>query len=373
MVPRLVGSSLGVSLLVAALAPLACSSSNGTGNVMPSPSGGGGGGSPTLDGGGGAGGIAAVSDGGPMFPDGAAPDGGGAWACPAGPFKNPLDGVGSPQVIEGVPPQDGFVQGQGVLEGPVWRGGALYVTQFENHSVPTSRILEWTPDGGVSVFLADSGANGLAVDAKGTLFGAVHKDGSISSFADPSNPHALASQYDGARFDSPNDLALRTDGTVYFTDPTWQSPDPAPQPKTRVYRVSPGGSVAVVDEGLDQPNGVTLSPDETKLYVSGLSGVHRYDVAADGSVSGKIAFAPQLQGSDGMGVDCAGNLYVAYQASVVVLAPTGDKLGQIDVDGAEATTNVAFGGADRRTLFITHRGNSQGLHQLKLNVPGLPY
>ena len=310
-------------------------------------------------------------------PDGSVADAAPArWTCPPGPFGDPLASGSKPVLVPGVPPADGFIQGPGVLEGPVWVDGALYMSQFENHGVPISRLLKWLPSGAVSIVDSDSGTNGLAVDIHGAIVAGVHKDGSISRFVSPGNEVVLAGAYAGARFDSPNDLALRDDGNIYFSDPDWQSPATRPQAKTRVYRVAPGGAVTVVDDAIDEPNGVTLSPDQAHLYVSGMSGVFAYDVAADGSVSGKKAFGAgaSLQGSDGMGIDCAGNLYIAYNQTVVVLDATGNERTRVAIDGVDAVTNVAFGGVDRKTLFVTHRGDtSQGLHTMALDVPGLPY
>jgi gluconolactonase len=308
--------------------------------------------------------------------DGAPADARATWSCPPGPYGNPLPSGAHAELVAGVPPADGVVNGDGVLEGPVWIDGALYMTHFENRSVPPSRILRWSASDGVSIVNASSWANGLAVDANGALVAAIHADGSISRFTGATTGTAptqsLASSYGGKRFDSPNDLAIRADGNIYFSDPDWQSPTPHPQAKTRVYRINPAGTVSLIDDQLNEPNGVTLSPDGSRLYISGLSGVFAYDVAADGSVSGKRTFAANLE-SDGMGIDCAGNLYVTYQASIVVLRPDGTELGRIPVDGVESVTNVAFGGADRKTLFVTSLGSTQHLSRVVLGVPGMPY
>src|SRR6185312_16894109 len=107
------------------------------------------------------------------------------------------------------------------------------------------------------------------------------------------------------------------------------------------------------------PNGVTLSADEKTLYVAGTDGVFSYPVLADGSVtpgSGKRLDAFN-GGADGMGMDCAGNLYITAQQRIVVLSPEGKEIGSIAVTGAESVTNVAFGGSDRKTLFITSMGS----------------
>jgi gluconolactonase len=192
----------------------------------------------------------------------------------------------------------------------------------------------------------------------------------------------IATIYMGTRFNSPNDLAIRSDGTIYFSDPDYQAPNPRPQMATRVYRVAPGtNAVSVVDSTLTQPNGVTLSLDESTLYVSSNNGIHKYPVMADGS-TGPGAVFPQSPNAnlnvDGMAIDCAGNLYGAVigTGNVVVLSPTGAQIGSLlAVTSMANLTNVAFGGPDHKTLYVTTQGSSghQGLFQIILSIPGMPY
>ena len=139
---------------------------------------------------------------------------------------------------------------------------------------------------------------------------------------------------------------------------------------TGVYLRKPSGEVVLIDGDLDKPNGVTLSPDETKLYVGSASGVVQvYPVLADGSVGHREAFA-EVKEPDGMAVDCAGRLYVASHApgELIVLSPEGKTLSVIKV--APRATNVAFGGADRKTLLITA---GTGIYTLRSETPGFPY
>ena len=156
----------------------------------------------------------------------------------------------------------------------------------------------------------------------------MHKDGSIRRVS-PSSPTAstvVAAQYMGKRFNAPNDVTIRSDGTVYFSDPdNYQSPQPAPQTRPRVYRVSPAGDVSVVDETIPEPNGVTLSLDEKTLFVDGDAGLFSFAVMPDGSTGAKTPFgnSTAYTGSDGMAMDCAGDLYVVHGADIAVLGPTG--------------------------------------------------
>jgi gluconolactonase len=279
--------------------------------------------------------------------------------------------------VQGVPPA-GFGNGStSNVEGPVWIGDSLYVSHLQEGvaNPPPSRILKITGTT-VTELVNPSGSNGLAVMPDGRLVAARHSDGSFVVFDFASNSFVsppLAGSYMGARFDSPNDLAVRSDGNVYFSDPDYQAPTPHPQPKTGVYRVSPNGVVSLVDDSLDEPNGVTLSPDETILYVSSTTtGVTSYPVAADGSVGAGTPFFGT--GSDGMGIDCAGNLYLSNGDDVILVAPDGTSLGEIaQAVAPDSTTNLAFGGANHQRLFITARGSSAGLWYVDLLVPGKPY
>jgi gluconolactonase len=208
------------------------------------------------------------------------------------------------------------------------------------------------------------------------LYGASQKAGGIETFVPGQVPSVIVNRYLGKRFNSPNDLTIRSDGTIYFTDPTYQAPQPFPQAMTRVYRVAPGThAVTVVDASRTQPNGITLSPDEKTLYLATAAGLYTYAVNADGTTGPAVAFAPQVPSGDGMVVDCAGNLYVA-STDIVILNPSGQTVATLPMPaGGEKVTNVAFGGADHKTLFITAMGpgTARGVYTVKLNVPGRPY
>ncbi len=289
------------------------------------------------------------------------------------------------QQLTGVPPADNYSQGFSIIEGPVWLGNALYVSQIMGgNPPPPSRILRVIPGSASTVFATDDGTNGMAILPDGELVGAIHKDGSIRRIplASPDSPQVIASGYMGVPFNAPNDLAVRSDGNIYFSDPdNNQAPHPAPQGSghTRVYRISPlpAATVTVVDETLSEPNGVTLSLDENTLYVSG-PGLYKYAVNPDGSTGARQDGVPNPQmysGSDGMVFDCAGDLYIANNSNVTVLNPSGTKVGDIMVagNGVQAVSNVAFGGTDRKTLFITTLGSTPGVFTIAMPVPGMPY
>lgn len=308
---------------------------------------------------------------------------GTGFRCPAGPFDAlVLEGL-SPVRVEGLPPADAFNDSGNTrtnLEGPVWIGDKLYVSEFPFLPAPESRILAFDPGAHtVTVALASSGSNGLAVDSHGNLIATDHRQGAVVRMQFPlGSDEVLVGSYDGARFNSPNDLAMRSDGTLYFSDPDYQAPSQHPQPKTRVYQLSPGAAEAtVVDETRSQPNGVTLSADERTLYVSGADGIFRYPVPEDGHVAAGSGIRIDAfgGGSDGLGMDCAGNLYATSGQRIVVLSPQAESLGEIAVPQAESVTNVAFGGPQHKTLFITSMGSGdqRGVFQVELAIPGLPY
>lgn len=301
--------------------------------------------------------------------------------CPAGPFGAPIPSGATVTRITGVPPADAFNQNGNTrtnIEGSVWIDGKLYVSEFQFTPAPTSRILAIEPAAGsVTIALANTGANGMAVDSNGDLIATDHKTGALVRMSFPlGTPKVLVGRYDGKRFNSPNDLTIRSDGTIYFSDPDYQAPSQKPQAQTRVYRLAPGASDAsVIDSNRSQPNGVTLSPDERTLYVSGTDGIFAYPVLSDGSVSAGVRVKGFSGGADGLGIDCAGNLYATSSKRIAVLSPQGTEIGSIAVNQAESVTNVAFGGPAQKTLFITGMGtgNQRGVFRVELNVPGLPY
>ncbi|HEX6244192.1 MAG TPA: SMP-30/gluconolactonase/LRE family protein, partial [Polyangiales bacterium] len=244
----------------------------------------------------------------------------------------------------------------GFIEGPVWiaEQGVLLFSDMDfgtsnSPNGPAGRIRRLKPPATFDDFAPSSNSNGLALSGDGALLAATHDNQALSRFDLGSSVRTkIDLTINGKHFNSPNDLVLRSDGTVYFTDPDWQiGPRTSETGVTGVYRVSPplktsgGNTVTLVDDSLNKPNGVALSPDERTLYV-GSSGneIWKYQVAADGQVSGKTKFV-DTGSSDGLGMDCAGNLYVT-SGTVEVFAPSGTKLGDIMLDGSPS--NVAFGG-----------------------------
>jgi gluconolactonase len=262
----------------------------------------------------------------------------------------------------------------GLYEGPVWIKDALYFSDFTFGPGFPSRIQKLDANGNVTTLIADSGSNGLAVDAQGNILAATHKYKSVSRYTMDGKRSDVVTKYNGNVFNSPNDMALAADGTLYFSDPAFQR-DAAPggQDKTRVYRVAVDGTVTVVDDTLTNPNGVSLSPAGDMLYVNGMVGekgvLRAYPIAGGKPGKGRD-LVNGLGIPDGMAIDCHGNIYVTEHTDqrIRVFTPQGKHIATIKVDAN--VTNAAFGGADGKTLFITGAGS---VWKIALNVSGLPY
>jgi gluconolactonase len=281
--------------------------------------------------------------------------------------------------LDGLVPKDAVVEvlaeGFRWSEGPVWDKAAHRVLFSD---VPNNVVHAWSGKDGLSVFLKPSGytgpeggggrepgANGLAFDAKGRLVLCQQGERRIARLEDGKFV-TLVDRFQGKRFNSPNDLVIAADGSIYFTDPPYGLTKTFDDPGREigwngVYRLTPDGRVSVLIKDLRAPNGIGLSPDERTLYI-GHSDPSRpvvmaYDLAKDGTVSnGRVFFdtTPLKKngpgGPDGLKVDRAGNVFTMGPGGVVVLSPKGEYLGTI-VTGVP-TANCGFGD-DGGTLYIT--------------------
>ncbi|MEK7951956.1 SMP-30/gluconolactonase/LRE family protein [Luteolibacter soli] len=260
-------------------------------------------------------------------------------------------------------------------EGPVWdeREKRLLFSD-----VPRNTIYQWKegdteasvymkPSGftGVANYSAEPGSNGLAMDDKGQLYCCEHGDRRISYLTPGGGKRTLADNFNGKRFNSPNDLTIAHNGDVYFTDPPYGLPDREKDTKFRelpfcgVYRVTPQGVVSLVTRDLERPNGVALSPDNKTLYVAQSHDpapiIMAYPLKADGGIEGgKIFFNCKDVGGpgvpDGIKVDAKGNVFAGAMGGCLILSPEGKLLGRI-VCG-RATANIAFGENGTR-LYLT--------------------
>ncbi|RYY75771.1 MAG: SMP-30/gluconolactonase/LRE family protein [Gammaproteobacteria bacterium] len=260
-----------------------------------------------------------------------------------------------------------------LYEGPVWIKDSLYFSDFIISGVFPSRIQKLDANGVMTTLIDDSGSNGLAVDAQGNLVAGTHKYKSLSRFTLGGERTTVIDKFEDNVFNSPNDLVIAKDGTIYFTDPAYQTAAaPGGQEKTRVYRVATDGKITVVDETINNPNGVALSLDGKTLYVEGgdNEGVLRAYPIVDGVPQKGKDLLTGLTIPDGMAIDCHGNIYVTEHSArhVRVVTPEGKQIATINVDAN--ITNAAFGGEDGKTLFLTGAG---AIWKLTLDVTGTPY
>jgi len=270
----------------------------------------------------------------------------------------------------------GFGGDLGPAEGPVWikEGGYLLFSDIHN-----SRRMKYMPSQGVSVFLEPTNrANGLTRDLQGRLLAAEHDTRRVTRRELDGSLTVIANSFQGQRFLRPNDVVVKSDGAIYFTDPGGPAvPEQWDLTHTGVYRVSPDlGTLTLLVSDFIVPNGLAFSVDESILYVndSRRGHIRAFDVAPNGTLAKQTdrVFA-DLRGvdpgvPDGMKVDTAGNVYCGGSGGLYILDAKGKKLGRI-VHGQPATTNLGFGGNDWKTLFFTSRVH---LGSVNLKVAGIP-
>lgn len=288
-----------------------------------------------------------------------------------------------------------LAEGFKFTEGPVWVNRDSGFLLFSDPNA--NRIYKYTPAGSdagqLEVFRDPSGyaganvseygqpgSNGLALDSRGRLTINQHGNRRVVRVEDDGSETVLADRYEGKRFNSPNDLVYRSDGTLYFTDPPFGLPkffaDQRKElPYSGVYSLR-GGKLRVVSKDFTGPNGLALSPDEKYLYVGDWDEkrvvVMRYEAKPDGTLAaGRVFFdmTPALDREknaiDGIKVDAEGNLYVSGPGGLWVISPEGKHLGTIIAP--RHIHNMAWGDADGRTLYLCARS---GLYRMRMGIPG---
>lgn len=288
-----------------------------------------------------------------------------SWTCPATPGTAPSGEL----TAERIPGSESTRGEPGLYEGPVWIEDTLYFSDFTFSQGFPSRVQALRPDGTFATAIDNSGSNGLAVGKDGLLLAASHDRKALSRYNQKTGEREiLVNEFNGNPFNSPNDLTESADGIIYFTDPAYQR-DAAPggQEKTRVYQFD-GKTVTVIDDTIENPNGISLSPDQKTLYVAGGTVVRAYPI--ENGVVGQGRDILSVNTPDGMAVDCAGNLYITEHTKqhIRVITPAGEEIAKIKVDAN--ITNAAFGGQERKTLFITGAG---AVWKLELGIAGFPY
>lgn len=243
-------------------------------------------------------------------------------------------------------------------EGPSWAGGEDGYLIFSD--IPANKIYKWTASSGFSVFRVPSQqSNGNNLDLQGRIITAEHWGRKVSLQKRDGSIIALLDNYHGRKFNSPNDVVVKTDGTIWFTDPDYGLRGrPRELEKNNVFRYDPmTGDVSVVVDDFDKPNGLCFSPDESKLYIADSGSpkhIRVFDVNNDGTLSdGKVFAALDQGGPDGMRCDTEGRLWTSSGDGAQVFSPEGKLLARVLLPKGGA--NLCFGGANGNTLFITAR------------------
>ena len=264
-------------------------------------------------------------------------------------------------------------------EGPAWFPEKELLVFSD---IPNSKLMQWTAKDGLSVFRKSDHANGNILDLEGRLISCQHSGRNIVRTGADGKIEVLVSKFEGKKFNSPNDVAVRSDGTLWFTDPPWGLWSTGKDPEIPghwVYRLDPkSGDIEAIVTDLAMPNGIVFSPDEKRIYIADTGGHPRhpnpeyrktpssircYEVTDEGKLGKKLFTIPE--GSDGMAVDVKGNIYTTHAGRVNVFSAGGKKLEEIAVP--EGPANVCFGGDDMKTLFITARTS---LYSVRMTIAG---
>lgn len=290
-------------------------------------------------------------------------------------FEAELDGIVAPDARIEV-----LASGFEWSEGPVWipEQGNPFDGYLLFSDIPRNSVIKWQEGVGASVFLNPSGftgpgnygrepgSNGLALDQHKRLIFCEHGDRRLSLLTPGGGKITLADQWQGKRFNSPNDLAVRNNGDIFFTDPIYGLPQHEKDPLREidfcgVYRIEPNGTVTLQCQTISRPNGIAFTPDHQTLYVANSDGKdpiwRAFPVLSDGNLGEPRAFFDSSKekrisagGGDGLKVDTVGNVFATGPGGVLVLSPDGQLLGRI-VTG-ERISNVAWGN-DGSVLYLT--------------------
>ena len=276
-------------------------------------------------------------------------------------------------------------------EGPLWHPDGYWLFVDLRREPPV--IHRMSPAGGTPDIIREpsGGTNGMTFDLQGRLLMCEGDNRRIARMEADGTINVVADRWDGKRFHRPNDIVCRSDGSIYFTNPSGRVPEEEQEiewPGT-VHRIAPDGTVELLAHDIDFPNGIAFSPDESTLYVSNTRKlgerpdqywdgevkpnqfIQAYDVAADGSLSNSRVFGDMASAEDGvpdgMKVDAEGRVYCTGSGGVWVFAPDGEHLGIIRVP--EIPANCAFGGPDFKTMLFTARTS---VYSLRMTTAGAP-
>ena len=273
---------------------------------------------------------------------------------------------------------DGF----GFTEGPIWieNDNSLLFSDINKQTIhrwqqTTRQVNSYRP--------SSHHSNGLTVDLDGNILACEHSGRRVSRapYNQENKIETVVSHWEGKKFNSPNDIVVHSNGTIYFTDPTYGLTQPAQgdpnaeQELTHqgVYKVAPDGTLDLLTTIFTQPNGLALSPDENFLYVGDSKDrlIRKFSVEDDGTITNPVLFLdvvndPRPGSPDGMKVDSKGRLWTTGPGGVWVIESDGTILGQIEIP--ELPANIAFGSADYKTIFLTARTS---VYSINTHVNGI--
>lgn len=255
-------------------------------------------------------------------------------------------------------------------EGPYWHPDGFLLFS----DIPANRVYRWSEQEGVDVFLEPSGnSNGIQADIDGNIILAQHQ-GSVSRLSDDGTLSVLADNYQGQRLNSPNDIAVHSNGNIFFTDPPFGVEDEERELDfSGVYRLSEDGELSVIYDEFEYPNGLVFSADESRFYLndSGTGDILVFDVDDEGIPHSPELFANvgemsnEMGAADGMVIDEQGNLYTTGPSGLTVFNSEGEQLHLITID--EHITNLEWGGDDSNILYIT---GSDHVYRYPMNTTG---
>ena len=262
-------------------------------------------------------------------------------------------------------------------EGPVWHAEGKFLLFSD---IPANQMKKWTAEEGITNFRVPSGkSNGLTYDKQGRLVTCEHANRRVSRTEPDGTVVTIASHYEDKRLNSPNDVIVKSDGSIYFSDPPYGlTADYGVEGEQDldfqgVYRLSPDGqTLTLLIDDFDRPNGLCFSPDESILYIDDTERLHvrAFDVQPDGTIANGRIFAEE-EGDDGvpdgMKIDAHGNVYLTGPGGIWIFDPSGEHLGVLQTP--ERAANLGWGGDDWSTLFITA---STSIYSIQCKVSGIP-
>jgi len=280
------------------------------------------------------------------------------------------------QVVDVESPLKQLATGFIFTEGAMWDAKT---SELIFSDMPGDIVRKWSEAHGVTTFRQPSNKqNGHYFDLEGRLISCSHAASNVTREGHDGSITVLATHYDGKELNSPNDVVVKSDGAIYFSDPTYGRMDGFGLLRDQdmdfqgVYRIDPvSGDLSLLVSDFGQPNGLTFSVDEKQLFINDTDHGHIrvFDVADDGSISGgevwAIAEGPGEGGVDGLTIDSEDNVYCAGPGGILVFAPDATSLGVIQVP--EVAANFTWGDDDLKTLYITA---STSLYRTRVNVPG---